>query len=389
MSTLSGTHRPFPGRAAFLCLLALALGFLAGCARRAEPEPLRVGHVASSEGPGGRAAGHARQAILLAAEEADRAGPRPITVYHPQRGGGAAELEPQAVRLVTVNRVTALLAGEEAALAEGLEAVAQNYAVPLLTPADLPRRAPPSYVFCTGLTPGRRGRLLARFAAHEFLPLPFLVLVAADAASGELADAFMQELAKAGGTMVGGKRTYTGTAELASLVRQAARVEAVLLAGPAADVAGLDRLALGKKAPVVWGGPEAGRATLEEARPAQMVYLATVCPVEASPHAREFAQHYRERFGEAPGVAAIIAYDDARLVFEAARRAKSPDGPGLREALEGLKGFEGLTGAMTFGEDHVARRPAFIVRLRAGRAEPVPFEAKAEGGSLVGQGAAR
>lgn len=353
------------------------VALLAECNRRGEPTPIRLGHLASYGGSNRSAAEQARQAIALATEEADRAEGRPVVVFHPP-GGTLAELEPEAVRLVTLNRVVGLLAGEEVARLEGVGRVAQTYTVPLITPAALPRRADDDYLFCTGLPPDRRGRFLARFAAQAFRQMPLVVLTADDRDASTLADAFVHERRKENAALPITAMSYKSAAEIAGLLRQAGTVRAVLLAGPAQDVAAVDRAVADEKVPIFWGGPESGQAIIEGARPAHEVYLATVNPGGRTARAREFASRYRERFGEAPGVGAALAYDDARLLIGAARQARTPDGPEIRGALEQLQGFESLAGPLTFSKEHVAQRPAFVLRVHAGRAEPVSFDGKAD-----------
>ena len=65
-----------------------------------------------------------------------------------------------------------------------------------------------------------------------------------------------------------------------------------------------------------------------------------------------------------------LAYDDARILFEAMRQAKSADGAKVRDALAAVR-FEGLTGPVSFAKDHTALRPLFVVRLKGGNAEVV------------------
>ncbi len=88
--------------------------------------------------------------------------------------------------------------------------------------------------------------------------------------------------------------------------------------------------------------------------------------------AQDFARKYQEQFKEAPDLAAASAYDGARLLFEAMRRAKSTEAKPLREALTGFENFDSLTGPLTIDkEDHGARRPVFVVRREEGRPKVV------------------
>jgi branched-chain amino acid transport system substrate-binding protein len=86
-----------------------------------------------------------------------------------------------------------------------------------------------------------------------------------------------------------------------------------------------------------------------------------------TPHGQDFARRYQERFKEAPDLHAASAYDGARLLFEAMRRAKGTKPERLRETLLGLDNFDSLTGPLAIDkDDHGARRPVFVVQRQEG-----------------------
>src|SRR5262249_36542112 len=91
-------------------LPSLALLVLCGCKPRGEPEPILIGHVAPLSGPNEQIGESARQAIALAVAEANNreenliAGLR-VAVLHVDSRGELDALQPEAVRLITVNRV--------------------------------------------------------------------------------------------------------------------------------------------------------------------------------------------------------------------------------------------------------------------------------------------
>src|SRR5438045_2221500 len=93
--------------------LLLLAALLAGCSGRSPEETVWVGHVAPLSGPARDRGEQAVQAIELALEQAEAdgftAGGRPVGVRHVDAAGGKARAE--AVRLLTVNRVAALIVG--------------------------------------------------------------------------------------------------------------------------------------------------------------------------------------------------------------------------------------------------------------------------------------
>ena len=127
------------GRSILLLLVLCPIG----CHRGANPEAILIGHLAPFSGPDKDIGEHARQAILLAVEdinkEENRLQGRKINVLHPQYAPEDPDnLQPVAVRLVTVNRVVSLLGGADLGEAERQERAVQPYDVPLVTFADLP-----------------------------------------------------------------------------------------------------------------------------------------------------------------------------------------------------------------------------------------------------------
>jgi branched-chain amino acid transport system substrate-binding protein len=77
-------------------------------------------------------------------------------------------------------------------------------------------------------------------------------------------------------------------------------------------------------------------------------------------------------FGEPPDVAAALAFDNARLLFEALRQCQGTFTPGqIREKLAELKDFPMLTGSAAFDDTGQLRRPAFVIRLGQGKAATV------------------
>src|SRR5438132_3170893 len=123
-------------RLVLVCGIMLT-GALTGCSSRVSSEPIAIGHVAPLSGPDKAAGEQAKQAILLAVEavngtESSVLGRR-IEVRHADTHGDLEALGNEAVRLITVNRVVALLGGSDAEQADRLSRATQPYGVPVVT----------------------------------------------------------------------------------------------------------------------------------------------------------------------------------------------------------------------------------------------------------------
>jgi branched-chain amino acid transport system substrate-binding protein len=363
-----------------LALFAAGLS-LTGCSASSPPAPVSLGHVATLSGPEKYAGGSAARGIRLAVMEADKnpeqtAG-RKVKVFHTDTLGKLEAFEAEAVRLVTVNRVAALLGGTTPEEVGQIE----KARVPVVSPCGALPRSRNDAVFVTGLAPTRQGQLLARFAVEKLqAPRAAVLADAAQDSSVSLAEAFARAFQSAAAKKAPkatiarppvlryGKETRLP--ELAKRIQEE-KPAVVLLAGSIADLRELRR-GLGEKAPaVLFGGDEGALKALREGGGKGAVYLVTAFVADGDvPKAQEFAKKYREAFSEEADVHAALAYDDARLLFEALRRTQDNlTGVRLRDELAKPKDFAGLTGPLSFGEDRQLRRPAFVVRVENGQAK--------------------
>jgi branched-chain amino acid transport system substrate-binding protein len=352
----------------------LALQLLAGCSHSSPSDPIIIGHLAPQSGPDKQIGEHARQGIILAVEEANGGeliNGRRVEVIHADDGGTPTASAAAAVRLIAVNRAVALLGGVNSEQAEQIARASQP--VPLVTPSPLPSPLAVETTFSTCPPPAHQGRVLALFAADELKLKRVAVLL--DGRGGVfsgVAAAFVREF-NDGGRQADQFR-YDSDAALADLAGRAAKAkpDAVLIATSVGDFVKLrDGLARAEvRGPVLFGGEEtAWPALVAESDAGRDVYAVTTYAAEGlSPRGQEFAKKYRERFKEAPDLHAASAYDGARLLFDAIRRAKSSEPERLRPALADSGTFESVTGPMTIDkEDHGARRPVFVVQQQEGQ----------------------
>lgn len=350
---------------------------LAGCAGQGEPAPVLIGHVAAQperEG-GGPAVRGIRLAVVEANKSPDQAAGRPVKVIHTDTLGKLEAFEAEAVRLARVNRVTALLGGTIPEEVERLDAAG----LPVVSPCGIRPRSAGEGVFCIGLSPARHGTLLARFAATELKATRPLVLANEEHEGHALvAEAFARAFPAVAGKQEAGQARprprvvrYAKDADLAELAgrARAEKTDAVLLAGPAADLRRLRKELTDAPVSLLFGGTD-GEVQAEELSGAGRVWLATAfTPEGKGSRIEEFVKQYREAFGEVPGVQAALAYEGARLLFEAIRRTKDNVTPDrVREELAQIKDFAGLAGPLSVGADGTFRRAAFVVRLADGRA---------------------
>jgi branched-chain amino acid transport system substrate-binding protein len=79
---------------------------------------------------------------------------------------------------------------------------------------------------------------------------------------------------------------------------------------------------------------------------------------------------YKKKFGKSPEALSFtgVAYDLVYVLNAAVKKAGSIDGPKVRDALDNLVGFKGVTGTYTYkGHGRVPSRPVYLVRVNNGK----------------------
>jgi branched-chain amino acid transport system substrate-binding protein len=359
-------------------LSLVALLSVVGCSGKTPLDPVLVGHVVPLSGPERLAGEHARHGILLAVEDAnagiDSTAVPPVRVLHADSRG--EDMGPIATRLISVNGVAALLGGLSPSEIATLAAAAKQYNVPLVAPGTYEGAANDPYVFPTGLSPTCQGTVLAQFSLEELKAKRALIATNVDdkrpaldrAQSQAVSAAFAAGIRRAGGD-VRNEFTYKTPDELKSAMVKARtdKPAAVLLAGVPEDLTALRTAGLEEKTSVLFAGIDGASIHLKSLRSADAVYMATAFASDGTPAAIEFSKKYQDRFGEPPDAGAGLAYDAARVLFDAIRRARGGDCARLRQALEEVKEFPALGGPLSWDARHQASRPAFVVRIEKGQ----------------------
>lgn len=337
-----------------------------------------VGYLGPLSGPDRAAGEHAWHGIELAVEEANQEGNRvnnrPVNVVQKDVAGDADKPRDQTVELATIRRCVALLGATDPGQLEQIGRAAEPYSLPLLSPAPLAGPAG-DYVFSTAVPPAEEGQVLGRFAREVLKPAGVLALADdRSRVSGAVAASFLQEVGQADAVKAG-QATYKGEADFPEAVARAkkARPKAVLVAGSAPDLAKLGpQLHAAVAEATLLFATEDGSVPSPRDDPAGLgtAYAAGPFATEAlTDKGRQVAKQYRDRFGQDLDAHAALAYDDARLLFEAMRRARGTSSLLVRKELLGLENFETLTGPLSFTKEHTARRAVFVLRLEGGKAQ--------------------
>jgi branched-chain amino acid transport system substrate-binding protein len=81
---------------------------------------------------------------------------------------------------------------------------------------------------------------------------------------------------------------------------------------------------------------------------------------------KDFVAEYQKAYNARPDVFAALAYDSALLVAEAIKSANSTEPGKIAEAMAKIKGFNGVSGSVTFNEQHNPVKSAVIIEHKGG-----------------------
>jgi branched-chain amino acid transport system substrate-binding protein len=356
-------------------LRAAALSFtllVSGCGGAVSPPPLFVGHVADLSGPEGGDGESAARGIRLAVQdqvqEAQKNNTRPIHVRHTDTRGQLDAFEAEAVRLVAVNHVPALLGGTTAEQVAALD----RAKVPVLALTGARPKGISNLIFFTGLSPEFRGKALARFVMKKWPKSPAAILL--DESQPQivaLADAFAAALAETGKHTRPKTWRYGKDAKIEEWGKVLVQEKPALLLVAASPRDLLRILKEWKPASttLVFGGVADNNRSLLDSSDAEGIFLTTPFVTDAGPSAvKEFTARFRDAFGQEPDAHAALAFDAARLLFTALGKCEDNwTSARIAKELKAIKDYPGLTGPLTFSDDGSLRRPAFVARVENGR----------------------
>ncbi len=94
-------------------------------------------------------------------------------------------------------------------------------------------------------------------------------------------------------------------------------------------------------------------------------FFATEKPI--TQESKKFLDAYRAEFKQEPAAVTALGYDAYIVILDAIKRAKSTDGPKVRDAIAATKNFAGAAGMITLDENRNAVKDAVIKVVKNGK----------------------
>lgn len=343
-------------------LLTTMLG--GGCAKKSAPpqgpEPILLGVVGALTGSEASFGRFTRDGVALAVEEANLDGgvlgrPVQLRVYDSQ--SRPEEAAAAAQRLVTTDRVVAILGEAASSSSLAMAPIAQRAQVVMVSPSSTNPAVTQAgeFIFRACFLDDAQGAAMARYA-RQTLKLNRVAIVTdlKSAYSTGLTQVFATRFTALGGEVVAHQSYAQGDtdfrAQLTALKRSAA--EAIYLPGYYQDVAAIAEQAkeLGLRVQFLGADGWSARRLLELAPEALegAVFTDSYAADDPAPASKAFIERFTARFGQAPNVNAALGYDAARLVIDAIARAGTVKSSAVRDELARTRDFPGAAGALSF-----------------------------------------
>jgi branched-chain amino acid transport system substrate-binding protein len=350
----------------------------ASCSRQSEA--IKVGEYASLTGKDATFGQSSHKGAVMAFEELNAAGGvlgkklELITEDNQSRPGESATV---AKKLITREKVVALLG--EVASTRSLEAapIAQNAKIPMIAPAATNPAVTETgdYVFRVCFIDPFQGTVMAKFAQDDLKVSKVAILTSvSNAYSVGLANFFRDTFTKNGGTVAIEQKYTEGDKDFRAQLTaiKAAGIEAVFVPGYYTEAALVVRQArdLGITVPFFGGDGWESEKLLEIGGAALngCFYSTHFSPENQDPNVAAFVRKFKARWNnETPDAFAALGYDAAYVLIDAIKRAGTTAGPQLRDALAATRNFAGATGITTIDQSRNATKGATIIAIKDGK----------------------
>lgn len=333
-----------------------------------------VGSMTGSEATFGKSTS---EGILLAIEEVNAAGGvngRKIKVLSLDNQGKPEEAAMVTTKLVTQDKVVAVLGEVASGRSLAMAPIAQANRVPMITPSSTNPKVTQvgDYIFRVCFIDPFQGTVMAKFAAEKlkFKRVAILRDMKSDYSIG-LAEFFAKNFKALGGTIIADESYTSGDVDFKSQLTslKTKNPEAIFVPGYYTEVGLIARQAkeIGLKAPLLGGdGWDSDQLTAIAGTALDGSYFSNhYSPDDVKNiNQKAFVENYKKRFGKVPNGLAAMGYDAAKVLVEAMKRAKSLNGDDLRDAIAATKDFPGVTGNISIDGERNAVKSAVVLEIK-------------------------
>ena len=316
-----------------------------------------------------------KNGVELAVEEINAAGGvngKKMVIISEDDQGRPEQAKTVVSKLISQDKVEALLG--EVASTNSLAAapVAQEAKIPMITPSSTNPKVTEvgDYISRVCFIDPFQGAVMAKFSANTLKAKTAAIFgdVNSDYSKG-LTQFFKEEFTKLGGKVVA-EEAYTQNdpdfkGQLTKI--RDLKPDVIYIPGYYSQVGIIAKQAreLGMNMPLLggdgWDSPELwklGGAALKNS------YISNHYSADnPAPEIQNFVKAYKAKFNVVPDSLAALAYDAAKVLADAIKRAGGTEGAKLKDAINATKDFPGVTGKITLDGKRNAVKPAVVLEL--------------------------
>lgn len=358
-----------------LATIALAIA----CGKKQDDGTIVIGHFASMTGRQATFGISTDNAIKLALEERNARGGvkgKKLTLKTLDNQGKQAEAATAVTRLINDHGARAILGEVASGLSLAGGPIAQKAKIPMISPSSTNPDVTDvgDYIFRVCFLDDFQGWVGAKFARETLKVTKAAILYdQSEPYSSGLADFFEKAFKEMGGEIAIRQAYNGGNPEISSQLQaiKAAAPEVIYLPGYYSAAATIIRKAreTGITAPFIGGDGWDSDELAKNAGDAinGNFFSNHYAPEEPRPEVKNFVDRYKAAYGAVPDGLAALGYDAALVLFDAMERAKSLDGPDVRDAIAATKNFTGVTGTFSIDEKRNAQKSAVMIEFKNGQ----------------------
>lgn len=343
-------------------------------------DEILIGEVGSLTGSEATFGTSTHDGIVLAIKQINASGGikgKKLRVLVMDDQGKPEEAATAVTKLITQDKVSAILGEVASTRSIAMAPIAQQYKVPMITPSstniEVTRKG--DYIFRVCFIDPFQGLVMAKFAAKSLKATKAAILrdIKNDYSVG-LSNVFTEEFKKMGGSVVVDQSYASGDADFKSQLTsiKGKNPEVIYVPGYYTEVGLIARQAreLGIKAPLIGGDGWDSAKLTEIGGPAMdgSFFSNHYTPDDKSATVQKFIEDFKKDFnGAVPDGLAAMGYDAAMVMADAMKRAKSFSGEDIRAALAETKEYPGVTGKITIDKNRDAQKSAVVIEVKGGK----------------------
>ena len=295
----------------------------------------------------------------------------------------ATEAANVATRLITQDKVVAILGATTSGDTLGFIQVAADNKIPVVSSSatnpdvtvDPNTKQVREYIFRACFIDPFQGTVMANFALKDLQAKTAVIYVDNNSPySKGLAQFFKESFTKQGGKIVGEEAFVPEDQDFkATLTKiKGMNPDVVYLPGYYEQVGKIVKQAreVGITVPFLGGDGWDSPKLTEIAGPQALnntFFSNHYSSEQDDPNVKAFVEKYKTKFGQVPDSMAALGYDAAVLIVDAIKRSGDGSPEKIKEALKATKDVQAVTGKLSFDESHNPVKGAAILEMKDGK----------------------